>query len=549
MTIPSTLLRACGRGNQEACAIARKISAMYAASVLSFSDIPKKDDHPNKLPFQGTLLIVDQASNKPPHGSSGHRIFVPKKVAANKLEGLIGMAVNYDTGDLAEHATRHKVGVITRAWLEDSAVKVSGFVWKKDFPESVRDLSKKKDLGMSMELADVYVRDENESVWHLDDFEFTGATILKKDSAAYTNTSLAAKAAALSEEGEKMAKDKDGKKKRVAAAPRDTGQDNGTTALMAQAISGSIGPAIAHALAPVVSEIKASNERTMDAIAELNGRFTLQAAAAEPLEDEDDDEIVLSAAKEEDDSDENDMAAASDSSDEDDMEAAGDDDASDDESSDEDGSDLAAMEDLELDDPSMEPGEVNKDSSSKGSKTTVTKPPKQGEHFPGNVAKGRVHSAAGKKGTMKAKKPFPGVHASNNIEAAAVQIQTLHAQNRKLRRAVLAAEEKRVQDTRKMKTQIKTMSASLERFAELESRRSVMPVELVNLASKAGVNLGEIKASGQKIGVDAVDSWFAAAKNQGINIPPDQRIAMKMLLEEHGMLDQGVIDRGYGRAN
>ena len=193
------LLRKAAKGNPYAIKKLKKvfaselISINAGSSISGFMEADGNDEHPNKLPFKGVLLILDAPSTKPPHGSRGHRIYVPKTVAAKRLASLIGMAINYDRGDLDSHVTRHKVGVITQAWIEGDRVYVKGFAYKKDFPEVVKDL-KQGGLGMSMELANVYVRDENEDVWHLVDFAFTGATILKKSAAAYYQTELVANA-------------------------------------------------------------------------------------------------------------------------------------------------------------------------------------------------------------------------------------------------------------------------------------------------------------------------------------------------------------------
>jgi hypothetical protein len=539
------LLRACGKGNEQACTIARKITAIYAGGIVSFAEASAFQDHPNKLPFRGTLLLVDEPSQKPPHGSQGHRILVRKNVAKSKLNTLPGMAVNYDPSDMDEHDTKHKVGIITKAWMDGNKVNVSGYTWKKDFPEVSEDL-KQKNLGMSMELGDVYVANEHSNVWDLTDFVFTGATILKKDAAAYTNTSLSASRDKLSlaalkdrEEGEKvMAKHEKDEKKRKVAAARASDHDQGNLALITQALTGSL----QSALGPIVSEIKASNERVLEGFEEIKGLHLIQAAADNNDED-DDDEVVLHAKGHDDDDDDEEAE----------MEAAGrkpfgggsngsDPSASDGSASDSsqasDASDLEAMEDLELEDASEEPGEVNKDASNRGSKTTVTKPPKQGEHFKGNVAKGRLHSSGKEKNGMK--KPFPG------LEAAAVQLQTLHASNRKMRKTIKAMAEQAHVDRKKYKNQIKSMQASLEHFAELEGRRSAIPHELTNLAAKAGYNLGEIKANGQMLSVELVDNMFAVAKSQGIQIDPEQRMAMKMQLEEQGLLEDGKIERNYG---
>jgi hypothetical protein len=542
-----TLLRACGKGNTSACTIAKRVHAIYAGSVVKFSDASLNNSHPNKMPFKATLLICDEPSDKPPHGSQGHRILVTSDVARKKLSGLPGMAVNYDPSDMDEHATQNKVGVITKSWMEGPEVKIAGFVWKKDFPNAERDL-KRKDLGTSMELADVYVENEHSNIWTLNDFEFTGATILKRNAAAYTKTSLAAsqqslaaaaKAAVTGEEGDtRMPKHVEDKKKRkVAAANGD--RSNGSLALMTQALSGSI----TQALGPIVNELKASSQRQEERLNEFietqNGLRMIEAAAQDQDED---DEVVLHAAKEEDESDESDDMEASAEDESDDMAAAQQDDQSDESASDESSSDasLDAMEDLELEAPDESTGEVNKDATNKGHKTTVTKPPKQGEHFKGNVAKGRLHSAAKKGSGMK--KPFPG------LEAAADVIRTMKASERKLKHTIQAQEEKFNKKFRKMQAAYAAQEEQLEFFTERESRRSAIPTELINLASKSGVNLGEIKAQGQVLSVAAVDHMFAVAKSQGIHIDPENRMAMKMSLEQEGLLDQGEVVRNYGRA-
>ena len=199
------MLRTCGKGGELSTHAMRKIKKVMAAekmtlqagSMVMMQGFDDDDSgHVNKLPFKGILLLLDEASTKPPHGSRGHRIYVPTAVAKKQLNDLIGMAVNYAPKGLDSHETRHKVGVITKAWIVGNKVLVSGSIWKKDFPEAARDL-KRSGLGMSMELADVYVRDEDEPVWHLEGFVFTGATLLFKSAAAYYGTEFSVAAAAM----------------------------------------------------------------------------------------------------------------------------------------------------------------------------------------------------------------------------------------------------------------------------------------------------------------------------------------------------------------
>lgn len=547
------LLRACGRGNRLACTVARRINVMYAGAVFTFAQANKDKDNPNKMPFKGVLLLTDVASDKPPHGSEGHRIYVSKKAALEALPGLIGQAINYQPDGLDAHASRHKVGVITKAKMDGNKVVVEGQIWVHDFPEA-QVLKNRSDLGMSMELAQVYVQDEDADVWNLEKFDFTGGTILKKNAAAYTKTDLAAQAA--TRKGEPMKPDKD-KKHKVAAAHRDTGQ--GSLALMTQAITSSLGSAVTNALAPVVTEIKAANERFMEGLEEIKGLHLIQAAAqTEADEDEDDDSIVVHAA--------HDDASASASASEMDASAsasrsasvaaarraAGDDDDDDENDADDSSSsssasatDVDAMEDLSLEDASQEPGEVNKDASNRGSKTSVTKPPKQGERFKGNVATGRLHAKED-----KVKKLFPnlkgGKVTASTIQAAAL-IGDLQASVRQMKREMRAQAQEHANEVVKLRKQLKRVTAQAARFAELEGRHSSMSNELVSLGEKVGVDFNEVRLSGSKLTVKAMDQILAAAEQSGIMLNPQQRITMKMLAEQEGLLDEGVVNR-MGRA-
>jgi hypothetical protein len=572
----SVLLRACGRGKQSACNIARRLKTLdvlYAGSVLTFADVKEKSDNPNHLPFTGTLLLTDVASDKPPHGSEGHRIYVSTEAAKKAIIDLPGQAVNYQPENLSAHASRHKVGVITKAWMAGNKVKVSGFIWVHDFPEA-RVLRNRSDLGMSMELANVLVQDEDADVWNLEKFSFTGGTILKKSAAAYTKTDLAAVAAAAEEQrGATMKHSKEKDKRKVAAAHRDTGQDN-NVALMTQAISSSLGEAVRNAMTPLLTQIKASHEDFIEGLEEIKGLHLINAAASGNSHDEDeeeDDQIVVhaqgdasaSASAAEEEEEEEEMAAAHDASAS--MNARGkgnpnfggngggdgsqDDAEEDDSSSSASAEEMEAMEDMGLEDPSEEPGELNKHAASRGSKTTVTKPPTQGEHFKGNVAKGRLHA----KGGDKVKKPFPKLHSradvghGTSIQAAAVMIGDLQASVRQMRRQMKAQAEEHGLQVRKLNKRLQRVTAQAARFAELEGRHSQMSAELVNLGEKVGVDFNEARIGGQKFSVRAFDTILAAAEQSGIVLNPQQRIAMKMMAEEHGLLDEGVVNR-MGRA-
>jgi hypothetical protein len=542
--------RKCGRGDACACEkgkrilVAESISIM-AGSVASMMKFTEGDDHPNKLPFKGVLLTLDVASTKPPHGSRGHRIYVPKSVAEAHLDGLVGMAVNYDEDDLDSHETRHKVGIITKAWIKGNQVWVRGIIWKKDFPEAVGKLSGRRDLGMSMELANVYVRDENEDVWHLAKFEFTGATILKKSAAAYyatelsatsdkKGTALAAIAAAASgknRKGDIMSQTK--AKGKVAAASNS----GGGGVLLVQAMKG----AFSDAIAPLVTEMRASREQSArfgEDLEELKGLHLIQAAAHENDDEGEDDEDELSAAAEE---DEEDMEAAKKDDDEDD-------DEEDDDDKEGENDDLAAeLEDMGVEDADEEPGEVNTKGdqtgdANKGDKTTVTDPPTQKEHLKGNIAKKRLQSAA-------SKKLFPGMKSSGaSIQAAAVMVETMKAQmegmkrkNRKLYKLALGIQAAAKKQAKKLKTEIDTLKAQVERHADSVDRRShALPIEIRNLLAKANVDPREIQAgSAEKLTVGAVDSVFNLLASEGVAIEPVKRAEYKNRMVELGLMENG----------
>ena len=554
------IARKCGQGDACACATGKRVMvaeslSIMAGSVAELMSFKVDKGHPNQLPFRGVLLTLNQSSTKPPHGSRGHRIYVPTEVARKHLTGLIGMAVNYDPQDLDSHETRHKVGIITKAGITGNQVWVKGIIWKKDFPEAVGKLSGRSDLGMSMELANVYVRDEKEDVWHLEDFEFTGATILKKSAAAYYSTELsatsekkstvlaatAAAASGKSSKGEVMPQTK--AKARVAAASNSGG--NGAL------LVGAIKNALTEAVAPLVRELRASSERQSKLEAdyeELKGLHLINASAEGPGDEDEEDDAAIAAAAHED--DEDDMEAGGDKKDKNDDEDDEDEDDNDDDEGEQD--DLAAeLENLSIDPADEEPGEVNehRGGENKGDKTTVTNPPTQKEHLKGNIAKGRLKSAASKK------RLFPALKSSStSIQAAAVMVETLRAQAENARRKnkqlvklvgdVKAAADKKI---KKLSTQVETLQAQVERHAESVDRRSAatVPVEIRNLLAKAQADPREIMAgSAEKLTVDAVDRVFGVLANEGVIIEPVKRAEYKNRMVELGLMANG--EERYG---
>jgi len=158
--------------------------------------LPEVAGHPNRVPFEGVLTLVDEPSNRPPSGARGHRVILTREAALAALPSLMGMAVDYAPG-WDGHDARRKCGIITQADVEANRLRVSGCLFGKDFPEVEDRMRSGKAgmMGMSYEIADAHVEDMNAEIWKLTRATFTGAAILLREKAAYRNTSfqLAAK--------------------------------------------------------------------------------------------------------------------------------------------------------------------------------------------------------------------------------------------------------------------------------------------------------------------------------------------------------------------
>jgi hypothetical protein len=159
--------------------------AMHAMAV----EFPLVHGHPNRLPFEGVLTLVDVASDKAPSGARGHRVVLTRAAAEAALPSLMGMAVDYKAG-WDGHDARQKCGIITSAELDGGHLKVAGFLFSRDFPEIEQQLGIDGSMGMSYELAEAHVADLRAHVWTLTRATFTGAAILLREKAAYRGTSF-----------------------------------------------------------------------------------------------------------------------------------------------------------------------------------------------------------------------------------------------------------------------------------------------------------------------------------------------------------------------
>jgi hypothetical protein len=153
--------------------------------------IPHVHDHPNRVPFEGVLTVVNSASDRAPSGARGHRVMLTKGAVEAALPSLLGMAVDYRPG-WDGHDARCKIGILTEANLKGTRLVVGGYLYARDFPEVAKEIQAhaREALGMSYEIADARVEDMRAEVWKLTRVTFTGAAILLREKAAYRETSF-----------------------------------------------------------------------------------------------------------------------------------------------------------------------------------------------------------------------------------------------------------------------------------------------------------------------------------------------------------------------
>src|SRR6185312_5573933 len=162
-------------------------------------EFPEVSGHPNRLPFEGCLTLVDVPSDRAPSGARGHRVVLTKEAAGKALPSLLGMAVDYKAG-WDGHDARQKCGIITAAEIDGKRLTVAGFLFARDFLELESQIEAQigsgveagvdRMMGMSYELADAHVADMRAQIWTLTRATFTGAAILLREKAAYRSTSF-----------------------------------------------------------------------------------------------------------------------------------------------------------------------------------------------------------------------------------------------------------------------------------------------------------------------------------------------------------------------
>ncbi len=174
-------------------------SKIRALSIEAMSlEMPEVKDHPNRMPFSGILLRLDQPSDKPPEGSGKRKIIVSKACAEKAIPSLLGMGVNF-VPKLDGHDPQKKIGIITDAEVRKDNkgpfIHIEGFIYASDFPDTAaRIRTDKRVLGFSFEAQDIESADPGADPLTVTGCGFTGAAIIRKDKAAYSTTALAANA-------------------------------------------------------------------------------------------------------------------------------------------------------------------------------------------------------------------------------------------------------------------------------------------------------------------------------------------------------------------
>lgn len=465
------------------------------SDVLSFS----ATGHANEMKFSGVLVNLDTPSTKPPNGSQGKRIMIPSSTAKAAVHTLVNMGVNY-TDKLDGHNPQKKVGVIKKAWIDGHDIRVSGIIWKRDFPDAKKHL-KRKDLGMSFEATDIGVEDQNAAVWKIVSMCFTGASILKKSDAAYhTTEALAAskfkKAASqitITQGGISMAH----KSKEKVPAKK-------TSKKVAVEASGENIGEVLTGLTVVVKDMSKSFRAMTASNNAIRSEMHLLAAGVQAAESESEESESIAATADESESAESesieaggfpfkkkkgeDKSASESSESSESMSAEADDDG-----------DLADMESDEPGEDEDKPGHLNDKAKQKGRKTT-----------------------------------------SEDKVGKEVNEPILGSQMKRLLKTVKGLEAARVADQKQIKKLTKRLrenQVQLKAAADKTDRRTVSPLGRT-LLSKGGTDPEAIQASGEKLSVEEVDSMLASSPQP---LDSTTRMAIKTEFARKGIMVEGQV--------
>ena len=151
--------------------------------------------------FEGVLCALNKPSDKSPNGAKAHPVMLPSEVAKKALHTLIGAPLNC-TADFSNHADgwksdakvvgRTTIGLITNAFIDEDKLRVFGYLTSDKNRDVIDQIIKmpENSLGMSYEMQQASVENINAYTWILSKANFTGAAIILKKRAAYSDSSF-----------------------------------------------------------------------------------------------------------------------------------------------------------------------------------------------------------------------------------------------------------------------------------------------------------------------------------------------------------------------
>lgn len=168
----------------------------------------------NQYPFTATITYAGKLSDGFVGGTEGipggpYQVLITPELLRKKIKSLAGKSVL--VSDLESHSKNFKIGTFLQAWVESVelpdgtlalAAKASGLIIEteenKEIVEQIIEEARAEKLGFSYDIKDVKFElkastdSSTDQFVEVTDFEWRGATILRRDAAAYEETRLAA---------------------------------------------------------------------------------------------------------------------------------------------------------------------------------------------------------------------------------------------------------------------------------------------------------------------------------------------------------------------
>ena len=242
-------------------------------------ELQASDAHIREHPFTALVTVAGRLSDRVVGGTElieggPYRVMIPPMLLTRKISELEGKRI-YANATLDSHKQPAVIGRIASAWLEAVepnvvAARVSGVLFRDSNPllvDQVISMARAGQMGVSYDLKDVSFEmhqpaGSDPKYIELTDFEWRGATTLKRDAAAYMLTQLAASKSTINDEEEAMDKNE------IAAVVRD-----GMTQAFREFASTTVDP--------LKTELSASIASVKTELAELKGKqSTLEATVA-----------------------------------------------------------------------------------------------------------------------------------------------------------------------------------------------------------------------------------------------------------------------------